>query len=277
MENTDKLIPVFDMLNDRLYKIEIGVEKMITFTKTQCDKRDRFRPGYLFDYPFDVKLNSDQNVGGYNNCCMIEMNEFRSYKILDANVEEIVSMLPNWIKPEFVDRVAEALLYNSQDIPDRECKTIMCEDIGLKRYGYDDALDYITSKYVQKKCEDVFCIVPAFEAPPLIFLRNMKNTDHAVETLIKLLKKFKVESEVKSVTLTAMSPSSIDFYILLVGQCGKETAKYIVNKKCIDTYIRMLRNMKRNSGETTDVIVKDLIDDEKEFQTIMNLLYSLRA
>ena len=267
------------MLNDRLYKIEMGIEKLITFTKKQCDKRYRFRPADLYDYPFDVKLNNDDyksDVNTYTHCCMVNIDgdDSKFLNIIKDNLEEIISILPTWIKPEFLDQVVKATRQNA-DLENQTYKTIMCEDVDIRQHGFEDVMDYIISQFVRTKFKDVVHVITGYYSP-VIFLRNMKDTDHVVKTLIQFFKKFKLRQDHELLTLTAMTPEWINFYILVHGECGKGTIQYINNKNCISTWIGYLSRLHQNDIKSKDDLIQGIIDDHEEFRNVISILRSIK-
>ena len=72
--SSESLINVFDMLNDRIYKMEVVVNKLLKHEQSKITKKEtKIYPNYLFDYPCNFR--TDSVVSEYSRVIMLSMHD----------------------------------------------------------------------------------------------------------------------------------------------------------------------------------------------------------
>ena len=182
--SSESLINVFDMLNDRIYKMEVVVNKLLKHEQSKIIKKEtKIYPNYLFDYPCNFR--TDCVIPKYSRVIMLSMHDddISIRSPLYTNMENIISKLPLWFKEDHVERIANMLKHNNEE---DDQISIECKDVGINIYGFKCVDDYILSEYGKHSIPEILKVVPTIMDIPIFFLKGIKSMDELAIVVEKI-------------------------------------------------------------------------------------------
>lgn len=180
-QDSERLVAVFDMINEQLALINERQEKMFN-TQRWLNKKQKELCKDLFDLPCDLEIPNgyEDNIEGayyYIDC----EHENLTSEILRNNKEAVLELANKFFK----DKASTALSdidpdYEHNDVQDRDCYT--CEDMGLENHGKMYVGYFILDKLVTSKFENIKCIVPVCDSSfSIIFQKTEPHTNFNTE------------------------------------------------------------------------------------------------
>lgn len=187
--NNEKLIEVFDMINERLYNIEISQQKMTTHLKNKCIEQQKLDKD-LFDYPMNVCLIDDFDIKPKDYV-------YVSFQLFD-NIDELDKLCQNnsIYNNEFLNKVKYLLhdmfdkeqldvILNEVKSQDENDYVLRCSDINIDTL-YKYVGDYICNKYIKDQENRVVMIVPSYGSHYDIVFKGLHNLDECIECFTKV-------------------------------------------------------------------------------------------
>lgn len=181
--SNDTLIALFEMLNERLHKIEEGNNTLIEHLKNKSI-RDKILEKRLFGFPIDVHTYDHGSFTIDANTIM-----FVSHDFPDVVPEDVLSIY----KPHVYEKVkpfVNTILTSEQEtklekyIQQPHCvngrPTLLCSEFGVASI-FVDIGDHIMNAFVTHHFENVKMLLYGFERHYNFVLRNMPTVEKAIE------------------------------------------------------------------------------------------------
>jgi hypothetical protein len=252
MNNDDTIIKVFDMINERLYNIEMQTNMLLMNKRQTCVKKNKILPKELFGISFDIEIKGNlTDFTDVNRYYMINIDKICGfYELVDHNIDEVIRLLPKWIKSEHLKMVEELLIHNT--VIDCELKEIPCKDLDIISY-HTNVTDYILSEYLQEKNKNIYDAFSNGTDNPTIILQNCKDINHIIDIIQKIYKDFKLKLNLGKVNIIPVCKSWINFYRIIHGDGDYNEQFKLVDKASLQIYYRYLLRMCNNKGELDDI------------------------
>lgn len=229
------LINTFDMINERLYKIENAASKNVENLQAKAIQK-QYLPSYLFDYPFDVELDNHSHTSYESQQQPNDYNFLLTYKFkhnIDVymtglyhrkNKKEIIQLLPRWFAEEELQELIE-VLYDDAVYDDKEKSTYW----GLNTH-HEYVRDYVTEKYMQTKFPNLLYILyPGLDDYWFVF-KTFTNVDEIVGFSRRFLEIFDLHvQDVDKVTIMYESCWTIRLQMWIYFQDVNNNYKYVTD------------------------------------------------
>lgn len=184
--NSQKLIEVFDMINERLYAIEKGNNQIKQHIKNKCMEDGKFDKDF-FDYPLDVNIvniNNNKSIDGdflYVTLSIYEGNASSLFRLCDVeDYNKVRESLPDILNEKQITAVKEYVKKSQLLKEDDEIEFIKCKDIGVSSI-FQNIDDYILNEFLKQKYKNLHLICPTFADHYEMILKNVGTLDETIQ------------------------------------------------------------------------------------------------
>lgn len=250
--NSQQLIAVFDMINERLYSIEKSQKTMMTHLKNKCIKERKFDKD-LFGYPMNVCLVDKQHDIKSSFYTYVSLSLFDFYDVDHHSIynkdffDEIKHFIPSILNAEQNDAVTRHINHEDDDK-----ENMCCVDIGIHSiYKYIN--DYILNKHVKNIENKVVMIIPTHSQYYDIILKGLDNIDdcvtccsqvyHALGLRLDKLHSFRNHINI----IVCPSKLWLNFEILLsIDELNKQVIEILkVKKNDVERYCSYIKRLQK--------------------------------
>lgn len=187
--NSQKLIEVFDMLNERLYAIEKSNNQTKQHLKNKCIKAGELDKD-LFEYPLDVNiidmhLSIDKQYFVYVTLSIYDAYDCSIFSLCDIeDYNKVKESLPDVLNEEQIN-VVEAYykkyhLLDNYDIEYIKCKEIQCQEIGVISI-FKSIDEHILNEYLKLKHRNLHLLCPTIVEYYEMILKNVESIDETIQ------------------------------------------------------------------------------------------------
>lgn len=256
--NNNTLVAVFDMINDRLYKLEQNNEKLLSYAKINCVSKKRLYCR-LFDYPKDVCLvrhtTIDFNKGSFIFLMDGECFEppYRIYDNVDCgNIKDVLKNILDEKQYNVVEK------YIEDELNDTKNEILKCKDAGIRSWSkYID--DFILTQYVKTRFPKI-----RFLSTDLHFmvLKDVGNVDEAIHILVDVRKFLNVPinnentdrfKEEDCISVDEVLPSWMPFYLIHHREADLfDFSVFNCTERIFVQYVRFLRRIDENHAQSSE-------------------------
>lgn len=177
--SSNKLIEVFDMINERLYNIEKSQNIMMTHLKNKCIQERKLDKD-LFGFPIDVHTFYDEtyiiekHTLLYVSTDFVNMSQDREFSIYkQKNFNIVKSFLPQILDNDKILKLEQHVNNGTKGI-------ITCKEFNIVSM-FDDIDHHILNAFVTSHCRNVKWFFPCF--PYSFVLQNVSSMEEAVKCI----------------------------------------------------------------------------------------------
>ena len=249
--NSQKLIEVFDMINERLYAIEKSNNQIKQHLKNKCIKNGELDKD-LFDYPLDVNI-IDKHMSirkeyfVYVTLSIFEGDTSSLFCLCDVDdYNKVKESLPDILNEEQI-RVVKSFYKKYHLLDNYDIEYIKCKDIGVSSV-FKNIDDYILDEYLKLKHHNLHLLFrPTIVDNYEMILTNVESIDETIQCAKDIYNFFdlnldKLSNKNKMNIILCPDNHRVGFEILLnipKASCNMEALlkKHRINKKILQRYI----------------------------------------
>jgi hypothetical protein len=279
--SNQRLIEVFDMINERLYNIEISQQKMITHLKNKCIEQKKLDKD-LFSYPMNVCVIDNFDIKP-------EYYVYVSFQLFD-NLDELDKLCHNnsiynndflnkvkYLLPNIFDKEQLDVILNEIELQDENDYVLHCSDINIDSL-YKYVGDYICTKYITDQENRVVMIVPSYGSHYDIVFKGLHNLDECIECFTKVyellgLPLHNLASLLNNITMNVIQTKYwLNFEILLnIDEPENAVEIMKIKKKDIEGYCSYLKTIPKQGF----VKYHWRLNDDENVQTTLTDMHNL--
>ncbi len=283
--SNDTLIALFEMLNERLHKIEEGNNTLIEHLKNKSI-RDRILEKKLFGFPIDVHTYYHTSPSIDKNTVLFVSHDFPD--VVPTNVLSIYKPhVYNKVRP-FLDTILsseqqaklEEMMKNPTIIHGQP--TILCSELGVTSI-FVDIGDHIMNAFVTHHFKNVEMLLDGFEWHYNFVLKGLSTVEQAVEYVDSIFKFFDCSladfSTLRNHLCVTLCYGRYDLNLEILvhvplSQYHVPQLSKSLNLKTVDIerYIEMLQDrLNRENYDSRSLVYEDKISVECNLETLQEV------
>ena len=279
--NSQKLIEVFDMINERLYAIEKSNNQIKQHLKNKCIKDGELDKD-LFDYPLDVNIidkhmSFDKQDFVYVTLSIYDTYDCSIFTLCDIDdYNKVKESLPYILNEEQIN-VVEAYYKKYHVLDNYDIEYIKCREIGVISI-FNSIDEHILNEYLKLKHKNLHLLCPTIVDYYEMILKNVESIDETIQCVQDIYNFFglnlKVNLSCKNKLNIIVCPNNywVGFHILLnvpddIYNMEVLLKVYKINKTIIKQYIAYCNTL-HNDGYIKN---HHALDDKHAVQLSINL------
>jgi hypothetical protein len=262
LTNSEKLIAVFDMINERLYNIEKSNNLIINHLKNKCRKERKYDKD-LFEYPINVKYcyhltpNIEKDTCVYVSFLCMDEGDFRPFSVYNRRVFNIYKeFLPTILDNKQIHRLETHIMENPNRFND--IIPLTCEELNIESM-FRDVDHYIMNAYVSQHCKKIKWILPTTGEHYDFIIKDVESLDDVVKCVSDVHNLFKS-------SLDKLASSRNKMYVVLCPNQYWANLEMIISSNTYDYNLENLSktlNLKIKHVEDYQKIIENILVDEK--------------